>query len=480
MTPDMKITTLTLLFCCFLAPGKAANLKVEHVQMNYVEEKAGLSEWSARFTISWENAWRNGRNHDAAWIFFKLKSKEGQLRHLPVSPNDMSIIPIEGSPMPLARLKASADSLGVYLYLDESYRGNVSYSVKIYFTTPPPRLNIWENILEVHALEMVYVPEGPFTLGDPDTLALQYNAFFRSGSGGQFEGLYTVGSEEEIRIAPEEGALYYRSDNPLYNGDQKGPVPASFPKGYRAFYIMKYEITQGQYAAFLNSIDKEAAAIRANFGGPDYYDSRGTIRVEAGRYIAGVPERPLNFVSWEDGIAFADWAALRPMTEFEFTKACRGPGLPVAHEYPWGTGERKQIARVVDTDDNLKLINGYTEAGLTDATRPYTGASYYWVMDLAGSVWEKVITLGNETGRAFTGRHGDGRLGYLGSANVPGWPMENTEEGGYGYRGGGFYEQGKAFSAFNPYSPIAYRRFGSWSGGPRYIAYGFRCVRTAD
>lgn len=466
----MKIRILALMFCCFLAKGRATNLKVAHIQMNYVEEEAGLSEWSARFTISWENAWRNGRNHDAAWIFFKLKNKEGRPRHLQLDPGRLSVIAMGGSPMPKAEMKASPDSLGAYLYLGESYRGNVSYTVKVHFAAPSGRLNIWENTLEVHALEMVYIPEGPFTLGDPDTLALQYNAFYRSGNGGQFAGLYTINSEEEIKVAPEEGALYYRSETPLYNGDQKGPVPAVFPKGYRAFYIMKYEITQGQYAAFLNSIDKEAAAIRANFGGPDYYDSRGTIRLEEGRYVAGVPERPLNFASWEDGLAFADWAALRSMTEFEFTKACRGPGQPVAHEYPWGAGERDQIARIVDADGNLKLIHGYTEADLTDVTRPYIGASYYWVMDLAGSVWEKAVTPGHETGRSFTGQHGDGRLGYLGGANVPGWPEGNTEKGGYGYRGGGFYEQGKAYSAFNPYSPIAYRRFGSWAGGPRYIA----------
>lgn len=476
----MKNCILTLLFSCFLCGSWAAGIKAEHIRMHYVEEEAGLREWSAQLTVSWRHAWRNGRNHDAAWIFFKLKNKNGRTSHLKADPARMYVLETHGPKMPKAALQASSDSLGLYLYPAADYRGDLSYTLKVHFKAPPPNLNIWENTLEAYALEMVYIPEGPFTLGDPDTLALEYNAFYRSGPGGQVDGLYTVLSEEEIAVGPEEGALYYRSETPIYNGDQKGPIPAAFPKGFRAFYIMKYEITQGQYAAFLNNIDKEGAAIRANFGGPDYYSSRGTIRLQDGHYVAGVPERPLNFVSWEDGIAFADWAALRPMTEFEFTKACRGGGRPTAREYPWGTGEAGQVARIVDTEDNLVLINGYTEADLNDDTRPCIGASYYWVMDLAGSVWEKVITPGNETGRQFDGRHGDGRLGYLASANVPGWPDDNDHKGGYGYRGGGFYEQGKAFSAFNPYSPIAYRRFGAWSGGPRYIAYGFRCARTAD
>ena len=32
---------------------------------------------------------------------------------------------------------------------------------------------------------------------------------------------------------------------------------------------------------------------------------------------------------------------------------------------------------------------------------------------------------------------------------------------------------------FNPHSPISWRNYAAWAGGPRSIAYGFRCVRTA-
>ena len=31
-------------------------------------------------------------------------------------------------------------------------------------------------------------------------------------------------------------------------------LPGAFPKGYGAFYVMKRELTQGEYAAFLNSL----------------------------------------------------------------------------------------------------------------------------------------------------------------------------------------------------------------------------------
>ena len=130
-------------------------------------------------------------------------------------------------------------------------------------------------------------------------------------------------------------------------------------------------------------------------------------------------------------------------------------------------------------DDELEQSGEADEATLTDANRDVLGASFYWVMDLAGSVWERVITFGHPRGRAFTGSHGDGTLSGYGDATNEDWPLGDQETGGYGYRGGGYYQRGMKPTDFNPYSPIAYRRYGSWGGGPRSIAYGYRAARTA-
>jgi len=459
----------------------ATNVQVTNVRFNFVNTDQGVADFSAEFTISWDNAWYNARNHDAAWVFFKLSQADIREPNLKINPATIQLIDTGSQLGPTPQTETSPDSLGFFVHPGSEYRGDVRYTLKVDFKRPVPDLRLWEYQLNVQAIEMVYIPQGGFTLGDPDTMALQFNAYYRSDAEGGFGGLYKIESEATIEVGPEEGQLYYRSEYPQYNGDQQGPIPATFPKGYDAFYCMKYELSQGQYAAFLNSIDKTDAAHRANFATPDYYKKRGTIRCENGKYVAGKPNQPLNFASWEDQLAFADWAALRPMTEFEYTKACRGPESPKPHEYPWGTSEQAQVARVIDdSDDELKLIHGYTEADLSEAIRPYLGASYYWVMDLAGSVWERVITAGNHAGRAFTGKHGDGQIGYLGTCTVEGWGAENNDQGGFGYRGGGYYDEGMTFSAFNPYSPIAYRRYGAWSGGPRYISYGFRAVRTAN
>jgi hypothetical protein len=164
------------------------------------------------------------------------------------------------------------------------------------------------------------------------------------------------------------------------------------------------------------------------------------------------------------------------MTEFEFTKAARGKGEPVAGEYPWGTNSIDRLARLVGADGLLAHTGPDDEATLTDERRDVLGASFYWVMDLAGSVWERVVTVGHPRGRAFRGSHGDGAVTEYGVATNADWPHGDHETGGYGYRGGGHYETDRPPT----WQPMEWRDFGSWGGAPRAIAYGFRAARTAD
>ncbi|MEK7817336.1 MAG: SUMF1/EgtB/PvdO family nonheme iron enzyme, partial [Actinomycetota bacterium] len=224
---------------------------------------------------------------------------------------------------------------------------------------------------------------------------------------------------------------------------------------------------------------QQQTKLRANFGGRDYHDNRGTIYLERNTYQASRRNRPCNYVSWDDACAFADWAALRPLTELEFEKGCRGNAAPLPHEYAWGTSSKDRLARYVNAEGDLVWEAGTDESQLTDANRDVFGASFYWVLDLSGgALWERCISIGSPAGRSFRGSHGDGRLNYFGFANNEDWPKGSTEGTGWGFRGGGFYYLNRQYSEFNPHSPIAYRRFGAWAGGARELAYGSRFVRT--
>ncbi len=243
---------------------------------------------------------------------------------------------------------------------------------------------------------------------------------------------------------------------------------------------MKYELNQGCYVEFLNTLNEDQTQHRANFGGKYYFAKRGTITNRDGKYHSSKPSRPLNYSSWDDGMAYADWAGLRPMTELEFTKASRGFNKPVENEYPWGTNSKNYLSRGVDMQGDLVNFGGLDEANIDDNTKMFFGASYFWVMDLAGSLWERVVTIGHPYGRNFKGSHGDGNLDEYGFANCKDWPTGVRSDGGIGFRGGGFYEVGGLSRDFFPHSPIGYRPYGSWHGWNRGLAYGQRFVRTDD
>ena len=432
------------------------------------------------FSLSWKNAWHNDKNHDAAWVFIKLQGSDGNFFHAKLKTSEHRAVAQGQSPE--AVVKVSDDKIGAFVQSSTKFRGDVSWNLTVELDKSIIDRTPLNTEIKVYAIEMVYIPEGGFTLGDPDPAALKYASFYESDDSGQPKGLFSIESEDQqIKIAPESGALYHQpGEQPIYTGDRTGIVPSSFPKGFKAFYIMKYEVTQGIYSDFLNSIPPSIAAQLTPHQTEGYYTGRGSIRFENGKYLTTNPNRPCNWITWDDGASFADWAGLRPLTELEFTKAARGPGEPIAHEFPWGTDNKNTLSRKVDLDDDLKLTNGVSESDLNENNRHVYGASYYWVMDLAGSLWEKCVTIGHPIGRDFKGTHGDGTLATDGRATNADWPKGTNEEGGYGYRGGGYYQHDMRIGEYNPHSPIAYRPYGSWAGGKRSIAYSQRYVRTAN
>ena len=466
-----------LLFLMFLivaivhtgSPLKAAAEDIEiSVAMLVINRDTGGAPY-AYIDISWENSWYSDRNNDAAWVFLK-KLRQTSYSHARVS--HVEVVNDSG-----VNLKAmlAADSTGFWIEPASAHSGRIAARVRVTFTSGDHGVANGSTV-SAFAIEMVRIPSGAFYAGDPSDNGNLFGAFYQVGKDDSRRDYYELTDESPIEIGPGEGSFYYGEGS--YLGDRQGPLPQEFPKGVRSFYIMKYEMTQGQYASMLNTISDDATFTRVNFGGRSYYNERGTISLVDGRYVASSPNRPMNFATWDDQLAFADWAALRPMTELEFEKAARGPARPGAGDFPWGTSDRSQLARMVDVNDELVTSGHDSEAGLTNKTLAVFGASYYRVMDLAGSVWERTITVGSPDGRRFKGTHGDGELDDGGSTNED-WPRLSDGAGGHGYRGGGFYGHQFAAHEFNPYSPVGYRRFGAWSGGSPHRAYGFRAVRTA-
>jgi len=59
--------------------SRASNLTISAVELVYNRDTT--KDLSVKMTVKWDNAWRNEKNHDAAWIVVKLLRGESGYRH---------------------------------------------------------------------------------------------------------------------------------------------------------------------------------------------------------------------------------------------------------------------------------------------------------------------------------------------------------------------------------------------------------------
>ena len=437
--------------------------------------------------VSWSNSWRSAMNWDAAWVFVKFRAPgSNNWQHAWISTNNADHI------MPVGCTNSAvSDGTGVFIYRTDIATGGVNFAqIKLKWNYGSNGYTFVQGDqipICVQAIEMVYVPTAPFYLGSSGA---EYGHFYQYTDGSQSTNLYYVASENAITLGNTSGNLYYA--NPGGNvGDNppSGTISNLFPKGYNAFYCMKYEISQGQYANFLNLLTGTQWTNRelsGNFG-----SSRSTIHGSVTNSIADAPDRACTYLEWQDGAAYADWAGLRPMTELEFEKACRGVASPVTNEFAWGTTNITKLAAETGTAGSgtetasggatcsfVGSLSGPTRCGIfatANSGRVQAGASYWGIMELSGNVWERVVTVGKSSARYFQGTHGDGALDVNGYANVWDWPPSTGGSIGLGAgaRGGSWNS--------NPASEVCVsdRTFGTLQATSRNTDFGCRAVRTA-
>lgn len=402
----------------------------------------------------------------------------------------------------------SEDGLGVFIHRDQDCAFGEPLVLRDIRLRTSTRCNGLPIKVWVAALEMVLIPEGEFHVGDPKGPDGPTSCFYQSGVKGDDKS-YVIRSEAKIPVGTGPGELCWDNRNQMGEYDD---IPAAYPKGYQSFYILKHQITQGEYCDFLNHLHSHQLTIRYPYGGQGDY--RYTIYKTTTRTrVCTRPERPCNWVSWGDAAAYIWWAGLRPMTEFEYEKACRGTEPPVADEFAWGSTTLFEANVIVGDESRRPIVQGNANIGGplryfaggdegqgpvpddsfhvtgfapdAEATFPpnhargtYTwreesGASFYCVMGLTGNLWEYVITVGTAQGRAFVGEYGTGNLDpKTGAPDRPSsWP--GADHLGVGFRGGSWYTVVEA-------GQVANRRFGSGLTGfsDRSHDTGFRAVRT--
>jgi formylglycine-generating enzyme required for sulfatase activity len=446
----------------------AINTQANNLQITGTSVDTAAGEIT--FNIKWDNSWKTNiapANYDAVWVYVKYQDCADKLwRHANLSPTSANHV-AGGT---ILKIDGVSDGKGAFIYRKINGGGNIpSTSIKL-------KMNIaagnYDNYnFKVMGIEMVNIPqETSYWIGD----GVSTGAFTK----------YEITSNSSI------------SSGSIGTGNS---APSTFPKGWQSFYTMKYEISQQQYVEFLNTLTYDQQ-VRRSVASPDspaatfaFYNAvRNGLKIQVPGSNAAVPavyacdltpgdfgdlndgqNIAMDYLSYNDTTAYLDWAALRPMSEIEFEKICRGPIAPVANEYAWGTIALTNIAASNVTNPGLanegsnivsnglanwgyKTGNSYLSYGgplkvgfsaTNSSGRASAAASYYGVMEMSGNIGEFAVSAKTTGGSTYTGVLGDGELSTIaatnGDSNQTLWP----DETGVFVKGGHFYAP--AFSENN-------------------------------
>ena len=362
--------------------ARADDLRIENATVAPRDAKTAI----VKFDISWENSWRHGSFHDAAWVFFKVQAGDKlPWQHLRLAANKVlnpTGFSQQNGGTPLEFVVPGGDDGFVGMFVRRASEGKGAVMARKVtavwdFTANADVKKDAKVQMQAFGIEMVYVAEGPFYLGSGGKELNRFHMYVDDTQEISETPAYLVKGAGAIPTGRQKGKLWAAGIAPQDNSQ----VPASFPNGYAAFYCMKFpHITKAQYAGFLNTLTDTGAKER-------YYPGiHGTAIKRSGespnyRFTASAPDGRCRWLSWADGAAYAAWAGLRPMTELEYEKAIRGPQ---------------------DPDPRY------------DAT-----PSYWGLGDVNQGEMERPISAGSAAGRGFAGTHGRG------TAALPAdWPTD--------------------------------------------------------
>ena len=503
---------------CLLMAGtaRANNIQVTNLTLTGNTGTSAL----VQFDLSWENSWRGGgvNNWDAAWVFVKYRTIGGVWQHVFLNNTghtapagsmiDLGLLIPGGTPWDANTnpvigtfIRRSADGNGTFALAGVQLRWN-------YGTLGLAYNDITQ--VQVFAIEMVAVLQGAFAAGSGGT---ETSAFT----------LTTINTSNATQPPSGTGSL----------GGQAGGYPTGqtapnilWPNGFNAFYCMKYEVSQQGYVDFLNNLTYAQQATRtqnapnsiggtgamvtgiANRNGIDIQTS-GVATTTPAVYACNLDgdavygealdgkDIACNMVSWGDLAAYLDWSGLRPMTELEFEKACRGTIAAVADEYAWGTtgvtsndytwsalGASNEgvatnysitlgnaIYAFTDGGINGPVRGGIFAANASNSGRVSAGATYYGIMQMSDNLYERPVSIVYIEGRSFTGVHGNGTLNAVGDQDASTWPASNTATG-VSIRGGVWINS-------SGYMRVSDRSEAGQSYNFRGSIYGGRGVRSA-
>jgi formylglycine-generating enzyme required for sulfatase activity len=141
----------------------------------------------------------------------------------------------------------------------------------------------------------------------------------------------------------------------------------------KAFRIAKYQVTYGQFQAFIEADD--------GYHNPDWWQHIGTHR-DIPAQPRPFDNHPVEFVSWYDAVAFCRWSSerlgfrIRLPTEWEWQQAATGGDAN--NKFTWGKNWNPAMVNTRESD-----LLRTTAVGMYPQSASPVGA-----MDMIGNVWE--------------------------------------------------------------------------------------------
>ncbi|MCJ8331606.1 MAG: hypothetical protein MJH11_16715 [Lentisphaeria bacterium] len=463
-------------------------------------------------------------NWDAAWVFVKYlphaEATGNHWRHATLITDATAHAMPKGATCSVGKSDDGKRGLGVFIYRDAVGQGKNDFKgIKLRWDHTADGVDPAKADIQIFALTMVYVPKSPFKIGRDYTLAITpypdgpkrplvggalssdtdlHHPLWPHGTFGAitdgawrggpmipylmdaaWSGPVAEGSSAR-RIAPRPGYFWWNMvwdfHNRSYRHGIKSLVPVGpgypaatfhnrYPTGYDAFYVMKYALNQGEYAAFLNTLPPDIAAARAFVSGDgdlpdkgdsgdmwgvsvveklkksagkglkpysieewdghtitssgdrpessvededDFADEDEPLAMERPVYSSRMPKRPCSWIGFADGLSYAVWAGLRPTTGLESVKLARGPLKPKPYQ-------RSTKAKGDKWDNPIKGPRS-TYWGIFDLSGTWITETMFEAPPvISGYKWrffEGRTSVGykNPGDRAFQASHGDGSV----------------------------------------------------------------------
>lgn len=442
----MKTKFFLFLLLVAATQMKANNMLVKNVTTT--GDNATNKTIQVKFDMSWDNSWRDAINWDAAWVFMKYKDANGLWQHVQLNTSGFA----NGTGTANA-VQVGSDKVGAFVYRTSAGTGTfASTSMQLQWNYGLSGLsNVTGLEIRVFAVEMVYVPQGDFNIAKGFYVISSDNF-----SGNRFNGLFNApgGNFPVInqRLTPtltyallddnywNPGTLYstnirIKGDAGIDTNNDSVVDNTTYPTGYKAFYSYKYEMTEQQYADFLNTL----TASQINTIGV----AGSNITQSNGQYFTSSPNRACGNSNANRLFAYADWSGLRPMSLLEYNKATYGPFIPIQDNESWAVNGYTASGTAVGEFNNSNgqpVINNVGYLANLTSSRQAAGASYFGIMDLTSvNTSEPVIKLNYFN---YTNQNGNGLLSSTGLSDISNWTATDTvlfiDQSRY-VRGTGFY-----------------------------------------